>query len=151
MNLRITEGISQDHLIEVYSDPYVRRCGFDGFTPEPVEHPAVTYLSAWVDGVFAGSYLAIRFTAHEMELHSYLLRKAVKASRELSSMAVDWCFSQGVNRVTAMIYEGLEKTVNLCRRLGFVYEGFKRECVPSNGRFIGVHVMGLTRADWGLK
>jgi hypothetical protein len=148
--LAITAGITDEHLRIVYDDPGVAKCGFDDHPPAPVFHPLASYFSAWVGDKFAGAYLAVRQSIHEIELHSLLLKWVVRHSRDLAKIMVGACFASGANRVTALIYEGLEKTVNLCKRIGFVYEGFKRESVMIGGEYRGVHVLGVTRKDWGL-
>jgi hypothetical protein len=116
-----------------------------------VIHPLATYISAWIGDKFAGAFLAVRQSQHDIELHALLLRESVRHSRQFSIHAVDWCFAQGVNRVTALIVEGLEKTVNMCRKLGFSHEGLRRDSVMGNGRMVGVHMMGVTRAEWSEK
>ena len=63
----VTVGITQEHLSDVYSDPYITKVGHDHRASAPINHPNVTYLSAWVGDTFAGAFMAIKFSALEIE------------------------------------------------------------------------------------
>jgi hypothetical protein len=144
----VTEGITQEHLQQVYSDSYITKVGHDGRPAAPVEHPLVTYLTARVGDQFMGAFMAIRFSSTEMELHALLHRKAVSHSRELGRAFLSWAFSHPILRVTAYIIEGLETAKNYCLKLGMKLEGFRREACLQNGQVKGVYILGMTRADW---
>lgn len=144
----LTEGVTADHLSMVYADPFVRRATRDGQEFAPINHPAVTYLSAWHKGAFVGAYLAVRFTQFEMELHALLMRKAAPFCRTFSRLFVSWAFGKGVQRVTANIIDGLDSVVNHCLKIGFVTEGFKRDALRVGGEIRGVHILGMTRVDY---
>ena len=148
--LRITEGIAPDHLAEVYSDAYIARVGHDQRPFAPVIHPVATYVSAWVDDAFAGAFLAVRATSVETDVHALLFRRTVKHSRELGRMFISWCFERPIFRITAQIIEGLDSALNYCLRLGFKREGFKPAVCTQGGALRGVHILGITRADWSL-
>lgn len=148
--LSITEGIAPEHLAEVYSDAYIARVGHDQRPFGPVIHQLATYVSAWIDGAFAGAFLAIRATSVEIDMHALLFRRSVKHSRELGRMFLAWCFERPIFRVTAQIIEGLELAVNYGLKIGFKREGFKPAMCTQNGALRGAHILGITRADWSL-
>ena len=147
--LQLTEGITGWHLSQVYSDPYiVGAIQQDGRPAKPVSHPCAVYLSAFLDDRFLGAFLAIRFSKHEMELHSLLHRDALKHSRELGRQVIEWSFDHDIQRITAYVIDGLHKAANYCRRLGFVDEGRRRHACMKNGHPTDVLILGLTRQDW---
>lgn len=144
----VTEGITKDHLIEVYSDPYITKVGHDHRPAAHIDHPAVTYLSAWIGSTFAGAFMAVRFSPIEIELHALLRRHAIKHSRALGNACLKWAFSHPILRVTAYIIEGLESAKNYCLKLGFKEEGRRRCACVQGGIVKDVYVLGMTRQDW---
>lgn len=148
--VKLTVGITEDHLKQVYADPYIAGIAPDGRNLAPVIHPLATYLSAWIDNRFVGAFLAIRFTEHEIEWHSLLTKSAVKHSRQLGEMFLSWAFQQDVMRVTAHIYEYLKKAKNYGLRLGMKKEGFRRCAAVKDGKAVGVYMLGMTRQEWRL-
>jgi hypothetical protein len=146
----VREGITPEHLADVYADPFIARISHDGRAHSPVNHPLATYLTATVEDVFAGAFLAIRTSNLEIDLHALLKPAFHRHSRALGAAFIEWAFAQpGVERVSANICEGLESVRNYCLKLGFVQEGFKRRAFSKNGAIGGVYMMGLTRPDWG--
>lgn len=145
----VYEGITEQHLEQVYSDPYIAKVGHDHRPASPVIHPLATYLTATVNGAFAGAFLAIRTTALNIDLHALLLRDSVRHSRRLGMACLQWAFeTHPIERVTALVIEGLESAKNYCLRLGFAYEGYQRHAVMQHGILKGIHMLGMTRADW---
>ena len=144
----VTEGITKGHLLEVYSDPYITRIGHDHRPAAPINHPLVTYLSAWTNSTFAGAFIAIRFSPIEIELHALLKKSSIKHSRSLGLACLEWAFSQPIQRVTAYIIEGLESAKNYCIKLGFKEEGRRRAACLQGGIIKDVYVLGMTRQDW---
>jgi hypothetical protein len=53
-----------------------------------------------------------------------------------------------IERVTAYVIEGLTAARNYCLKLGFQFEGIRRNACRQNGRLLGVHILGMTRNDW---
>lgn len=149
---RVYAGITEQNLKQVYSDPYIATVGHDHRPASPVIHPLATYLTATVNGTFAGAFLAIRTTALNIDLHALLLRDSVQHSRHLGMACLQWAFdNHPIERVTALVIEGLEAAKNYCLKLGFEYEGFQRDAVMQGGILKGVHMLGMTRADWSSK
>lgn len=147
--LSVSEGITQEHLNDVYSDPYIIRVGHDHRPASPIAHPAVTYLTATVHGTFVGAFMVIKFSVLEFELHSLLKRSALVYSRQLGKMFLDWAFkNHSISRVTAYVIAGLELAKNYCLKLGFKYEGLRRDACMQNGILKDVHILGMTRKDW---
>jgi len=148
--VKLTVGITDQHLHEVYSDSYIASIAADGRELRPVSHPLATYLSAWINNRFVGAFLAIRFSEHEIECHSLLLKSALKHSRQLGDAFLAWAFQQGVMRVTAHVYEYLKSAKNYCLKLGFKEEGFRRCAAVKDGEAVGVYMLGITRQEWRL-
>lgn len=150
VELLITEGITEEHLQEIYSDPYILNVGHDQRPAAYIDHPNLKYLSAWISGKFAGAFMAIKFNALEYELHSLLKKTSIKYSRYLGKLFIDWAFSHdSVTRVTAYVIEGLGTAKNYCLKLGFIYEGAKRDACIKEGKIRKIHMLGITRAEWG--
>ena len=148
--VQLKVGITDEQLNEVYADPYITRIAPDDWSMAPVIHPLVTYLSAFVNGRFVGAFLAIRYTQHEIEWHSLLMKSALKQSRQLGNLFLTWAFQQGVMRVTAHIYEYLTTAKNYGSKLGLQEEGFRRCAAVKNGKAVGVYMLGITRQEWRL-
>jgi hypothetical protein len=147
----VTEGITQEHLQEVYADPYIARVSHDHSPAEPILHSTATYLSAWVGNVFAGAFLAIRFSPVELELHALLKKSALPHSRELGQKFLEWAFSHSILRVTTHIIEGLETAKNFCLKLGFKEEGRLRHACVQGGIIKDVYCLGMLREEWSTK
>lgn len=146
--LAITEGITEENLKEIYSDPYIQRVGHYHRPATPVIHPSVMYISAWVNNAFAGAFMAIKSSTIEIDVHALLKKRYVKYSRNLGNMFLDWAFGHQITRVTAYIIQGLESSVNYCKKIGFKYEGCRRDACIYNGKLTGVYVLGMTRRDY---
>ncbi len=135
-------------LINIYSDPYIKQISHDHREANIIVHPNVTYLAAKVNNEIVGAFLAIKLNPTDIELHSLLTKKAIKHSRELGKLCIDWAFSfKDVQRVTANVMQGLEKAKNYCLKLGFIYEGTKRNACLKDGKLIDLHILGITRQD----
>ena len=147
----VTVGITDQHLAEVYSDPYIKKIGHDHRPAAPIQHPNATYLSTWVDGKFSGAFIAIKASPVELELHALLKKSALKQSRNLLLSCLEWAFAQPILRVTAYIIQGFETAKNYCIKLGFKVEGCRRCACVQNGVIKDVYVLGMTRQDWGSR
>jgi len=145
----VTVGITEQHLMEVYTDPYITKVGHDNRPAAPIQHPNVTYLSAWVDGKFAGAFMAIKFSSLEIEWHSFLKKTSIPYSRSLGKSFLDWAFTANpIERVTAYIIQGLETAKNYGLRLGMKYEGCRRNACIQNGVLKDIYILGITREEW---
>lgn len=149
-SIKITEGITPEHLADIYSDPYILRVGHDHRPAEYIDHPYVMYFSAWVNDTFAGAFMAIESGWIEWDLHSFLKKSAVKHSRALGSEFIHYVFAKNPQllRVTAYVIEGLESAKNYCLRLGFKYEGQRRKAFVVNGQPRSCHILGLLKEEW---
>jgi hypothetical protein len=147
----VHEGIAKKHLHDVYSDAYIiSKVGHDNRPSAPISHPLVTYLTATVDGAFAGAFMAIQKNACDLEMHALLKRDAVLHSRELGRAAIHWGFEHhDVLRISAPVIEGLESARNYCLRLGMTQEGFMRDVCTQDGIIKGIYLLAITRRDWG--
>lgn len=147
---RLHEATARAVVDTVMCSPYVAsRVTHDHRMPGYIAHPDVRYLCAMVDGKVAGVFTLIDFSALEVEVHAGLLPWVVRHSRDLGRACLAHVFADPeVQRATAHIIEGLESARNYCLKLGFQQEGFRRSACSKDSRLIGVHVLGLTRADW---
>lgn len=140
---------SSPELSAICADPYVSRVGHDHRACSPIDHPAVRYLGAYVGGALVGAFAVVESSWIELDLHALLTRKALPHCRELGRKCLAFVFREPlIQRVTAYVIEGLESARNYCLKLGFKAEGFRRCAVQRDGALFGVHVLGLTRADW---
>lgn len=134
----------------IVRDPYIAgRVRYDHREPGFIHHPDVTYYGTYVDDELVGVYCVIASGFIEVDVHAFLSRKALLHSVALGHLMAARIFAdQEINRITAQIIEGLESVCNHCKRFGFVYEGFRRGAILKGGHPVGMHVLGLTRADW---
>jgi len=151
--LRIELGITKEHLDLVYNDSYIlENLSQDNRKIEPIINPLVTYYSAFNGDEFMGCFMHIKFTIYEVELHSLLLKKAIKNSRTFGKMIIDETFKdETVLRITANIIGDLKKSINYCKKLGFRQEGIKKHSILKNGIITNVNILGLTREEWSKK
>lgn len=150
--LALTDGITEKHMTELYADKYIQRVGYDDRPASPVSHPLASYVSAFVNDMFAGAFLIIRFSRREVEIHSLLYRWALKYSRKLGEMILEMVFAtKDVLRVTANVLGNLKSARNFCLKLGFQLEGIKRSVCLIKGKPTDLYILGLLRQDWRKK
>lgn len=136
-------------LASLYADPYIARVGHDQRPAAPIDHPAARYVGAYVDGVLVGAFLVIESGFIELDLHALLTRAALPYSRRMGRLCLALAFaSSEIQRVTAYVIEDLRSAANYCRKLGFVFEGTRRDACIKEGKLLGVHIFGMTRKDW---
>ncbi len=136
-------------LAAIYADPYVARVGHDHRLAAPIDHPAASYLGAFVGCELVGAFLIIKSGFIDLDLHALLTRRALPYCRELGRLCLAHAFADGaITRVNANVIEGLEAARNYCLKLGFKTEGFVRDACVRGGRLVGVHSLGMTRQDW---
>lgn len=149
MLLELKPLIDDAALASLYSDPYIARVGHDHRAAAPIHHPCASYLGAHVEGRLVGAFLVIDSGFIERDVHALLRREALPHSRALGRLCLDRVFSDPyIARATAYIIEGLETAKNYCLMLGFEYEGKRRAACMKDGQLLGVHILGMTRADW---
>jgi hypothetical protein len=149
MLLELQPLSDQGALASLYRDPYISRIGHDHRPAEPLQHPAVRYLGARVDGELVGAFLIIESGFIEVDVHALLSEYAMPHSRALGRLCLDHIFADpAIQRVTAYVIEGLTTARNYCLKLGFQFEGIRRNACQQNGRLLGVHILGMTRNDW---
>lgn len=151
--IHVEPGITPAELRSVYNDARVcAALSRDGTAPQPVSHPLVAYYSAFVDGRFAGAFMAVRQTAADIEVHSLLLRHAVRYSRQLGAAFMAALFANPeVQRLTAWICADLPSVGNFCRRMGFTLEGTRRGACVRNQQSVDVLMFGLLKSEWSAK
>lgn len=139
----------RDYVNMVYQDPFIAgRIRQDGLALEHVDNPYVYYLMALQDGVPCG-FFAIANKGIEHEIHVCLQQSAIRNFRTFGRLAIDYCFSQGIQRLTAPISSANRSVINYCLKLGFRLEGVKRCAIMVDGHLFDEVIMGMTREDYG--
>lgn len=140
---------NKDVISALYEAPEFQVVAHDHRGAKPVFASFAKYLGAYVDGRLAGLFLIIRTSTIEVDVHALILRRFVGESRNLGRDCLAHVFSDGaIQRATAYVIDGLASAVNYCLKLGFSREGFRRNACSVGGVLRGVHVLGITRADW---
>ena len=68
---------------------------------------------------------------------------------EAVSTFIDYIFNNyDIHRIQISIWAGNEKSINLAKKLGFIYEGTGRESRYKNGKFIDNLNFGLLKHEW---
>jgi hypothetical protein len=134
----------------ILRDPWIKpKITRDGREPGFIDHPLVSYFGAYVDGRLLGVFVHIQFTEIEVEVHVALLREALPHSRKLAALFMDEVFADPkVTRATAHAIGSLKSAVNFGKKLGFQYEGERRDACIQNNRLLPVITLGLLRSDW---
>jgi UDP-4-amino-4,6-dideoxy-N-acetyl-beta-L-altrosamine N-acetyltransferase len=57
----------------------------------------------------------------------------------------------GIEKLNCEVIETNPAVVKMHLKFGFLEEGFRRSNIIKNDKRIGVHFLGLTKADWGAK
>lgn len=148
----VSLGISKNNLLDIYSDSYISKVSHDNKSFEPIEHPLVKYISAFVDGIFAGAFMIVHFSKTEIEIHSLLKKQFIKYSRKLGKEVIDFIFYTYDNlRLTAYIIDGLEMAKNYVIKLGFSLEGIRKDGCVKDNKIKNIYIYGLTRKEWSKK
>ena len=136
-------------LAPLFLDPYIARVGHDDRPAEMIAHPHVYYLGARIDGDLVGAFMIVESGFIEVDVHAMLTRRALKHSRALGRLCLAQAFANpAIERVTAYVIEGLTAARNYCLKLGFQFEGYRRNACRQGGHLLGVHILGMTRNDW---
>lgn len=139
----------QGALAPLFLDPYIARVGHDDRPAAPIAHPHVRYLGAYVDGDLVGAFMVVESGYVEADVHALLARRALPHSRDLGRMCLAHVFADPtIERATAYVIEGLTAARNYCVKLGFQFEGSRRNACRQNGQLRSVDILGMTRKDW---
>ena len=118
----------------------------DGREPGYITHPLVSYWGAWVDDELVGVFLTVRFSRWEVETHAAILRAGRHHARDLARMYLACIFDDPeIERVTAYVMATLPSAANFCRKVGFEYEGRRRNACRVDGQLTDVLIYGLVR------
>ncbi len=148
----VSIGISDKNLQDIYQDSYISKVSYDNKPFEPIDHPLVKYITASIDGRFAGAFMIILFSKTEIEIHSLLKKQFVEHSRQLGREVIDFVFSfYNPQRLTAYIIDGLNTAKNYVIKLGFTLEGIRRDACIKDNRMKNIYIYGLTRREWSIK
>lgn len=149
----VLQPLSDPNAIDsLYADPYIARVGHDDRPAARINHPAVKYLGAYMDGKLLGAFLVIESGFVEIDVHALLSRAALPYSRIFGDLFLCRAFNDpAIARVTAYVMDGLAAARNYCLKLGFKNEGYRRNACRKSGALIGVYVLGMTRTDWEKK
>lgn len=109
-----------------------------------VDHPAVRYHAALVDGRTVGVFPVVSKGA-EADIHVALLPEALPHSRALGRLAVAAAFADAaVQRLVALVRRDLDSAANYARRVGFTFQRFEP---AAHGRAAAQRLV-LDRATW---
>jgi len=148
----VSIGISDKNLQDIYQDSYISKVSHDNKPFESIDHPLVKYITASINGRFAGAFMIILFSKTEIEIHSLLKKQFIKYSRQLGKEVIDYIFSfYNPQRLTAPIIDGLNTAKNYVVKLGFTLEGIRRDACSKDNRMKDIYIYGLTRREWSIK
>ena len=148
-SLELHPLIDQRALAALYDDPYIARVGHDHRPAKPLQHDAVRYIGAYIDGELVGAFLIIESGFIELDAHVLLNRQALPYSRQLARLCMNQLFSdEKLQRISTYVIDGLTEARNFARKLGFKDEGFRRDACQKGGQLLGLHMLGMTRTDW---
>ena len=150
MAISLIKGITEYNLKTIYEDKYIiEAIRYDGNTPSPIIHPLVQYYSAFINDVFVGAFIKILYSEYERELHSLLLKSAIRCSRDFITMMIDECFlDKKILRITFTIMEGMNTVSNTLIKIGARLEGTKKDAIKKDGQIKDIHIYGLTKKEW---
>jgi hypothetical protein len=148
--LSIARLINRAAIEWVLHDPWIKpKITRDGREPGFIDHPLLSYFGAYVDGKLLGLFIHIQFTEIEVEVHVALLKEALPHSRKLAALFIDLVFADPkVERATAHAIGSLKSAVNFGKKLGFTFEGERRNACYQNNRLLPVISLGLLRNEW---
>lgn len=134
----------------ILRDPWIAaRLAHDDRAPGHIDHPAVSYFGAWVNGELKGVFICIRVTSCDVEVHAALKREAMPLGRAFGRMLLQRLFADPrLLRVTAHVLASLPTAVNYCRKLGFSVEGVRRDACLQKTSPVAVITLGCRRADF---
>lgn len=141
----LTDPIAIDAIL---STPIIsNKLRHDDREPGYIDHPALTYHGAYVDGALSGLFMAIQHSPWEVEVHAALKPHVIRQARDLGALFVAslWRDQPDLQRITAPVLSTLPSAANYCRRLGFEDEGVRRNAVRVNGALVHVVYLGLLR------
>lgn len=148
--LTLSTKITEHQLKELYSDPYIINASKeDNEDFEPIIHPLVTYYGTFVNNVFKGAFLHIKYDTHEIEIHSLLKKDILKYSRDFGTLMLKEIFrDKKIQRATSFLANDMNTVKNYLVKMGFKLEGLKRKAIFKNNEFKDVCMYGITRDEW---
>lgn len=144
----IKKGISKENADYLYSHESIIKLKHDDGGIYYIEHPYVSYYSAFIDNIFVGAFLVIEHSSIEAEVHLHLLPESIKYYRNICYLMLHELFTI-YHRVTGKIYGTLKTMQNMVKKLGFKHEGTMREAYSINDRKIDCEIYGLLKSEWG--
>lgn len=108
------------------------------------------YLIAYHGDDELGAYMLTKKNG-EIEIHQNLKNEAVEHHRTLGKMVLKNVFKSN-NRAVTYINDTRRTMVNYLLKIGFKYEGCKREAFFNQGHYYDVHMLGIVKRDslWDL-
>jgi ribosomal-protein-serine acetyltransferase len=114
---------------------------------------ALPWVSIWSHGRMAGGILFFPLDSNTKStdigywLASWACGKGL-ASRAVTAM-IDYAFSEvGVNRIGLQAEVGNDRSVALAKRLGFTYEGIRRDAWVTDGQYVDLSSFSLLAREW---
>lgn len=151
--LRLSRGITDAHLAQVYADEYCARgLLHDLREAQPIQHPSVEYVSAFHGDNFLGALMAIQQTPYDIKVHSLLHRCGRIYCRDIMYLMMQLIFSApSILRISVEVRADLKSVINLCLNIGFLLEGMKSDAFLLNGQRQNITMLGLTRKRWSRR
>lgn len=91
--------------------------------------------------------MVVYISKMELEAHMLLLPKAIKYSRELTTLMAKILFKK-VDRISTVIIDGMNTAKNHVEKVGFMLEGIKRECFMVGGIKKDAYIYGLLKSEF---
>lgn len=132
----------------IYNNSYIKAHLSNDLTEsQHIISSHISYLGAYKNNELIGVFMLIEENALDMQVHAAILKPYTGSYRQLCRMCCDYVFNLGYHRITAYIADYARSMVNLTLKLGFSYEGMKRQALLKNGRLYDLHILGLLKED----
>ena len=131
----------------IYNDSYLKQhLEQDGTVLEYFENEAVKHIGVYVGEELAGVFSVIEMPV-DCEVHMALKKEYAIYSRSFAMMVMDLLFESGFNRISTSVNDYARPVVNMLLKLGFKYEGKKRQAFIKNGILYDVHMLGMLKEE----
>lgn len=108
--------------------------------------PNTEYLIAKDGDIVLGAYMLTKKNG-EIEIHQNIKQIALRWHKSLASLCLDYVLESN-HRVVTYIPDYHRSMVNFLLKLGFVYEGKKREVCIKDGQLYDCHMLALLKNEW---
>lgn len=145
--ITISKGILQHNIDITFNDVIINKLANDHYTPSYIDNDIVEYYSCFVGEMYVGCFVCFSNYYNEIEIHSFLLKSAIRHERAFFAKMLDIAFIDYM-RVTTKIEDRIKTTQNLVRKLGFKHEGTLRQVYSYNNQYGNVELYGILKHEW---